>query len=71
MRILASIYGGRAGDVYGDPIPAPSIYGHLDFIPAMFLGSVETRKGDRAAGVTPPQFCVIAALARASACRRD
>ena len=42
MRIQASLYGGRAGDIYGDPIPAPSIYGHLDFIPAMFLGSVET-----------------------------
>ena len=42
MRIHASIYGGRASDVYGDPIPVPSIYGHLDFIPAMFLGSVET-----------------------------
>ena len=42
MRIQASLYGGRASDIYGDPIPAPSIYGHLDFIPAMFLGSVET-----------------------------
>ena len=40
MHIQASIYGGRAGDIYGDPIPLPSIYGHIVFVPAIFLGPV-------------------------------
>ncbi len=40
MHIQASVYGGRAGDIYGDPMPVPSIYGHLVFVPAIFLGPV-------------------------------
>jgi hypothetical protein len=77
MRIQASIYGGRAGDIYGDPIPVPSIYGHLVFVPAIFLGPVATwrdmvRYGSRRPHVVPSQVwpeavrtAVIDALAEA------
>jgi hypothetical protein len=58
MHMQASIYGGRAGDIYGDPIPVPSIYGHLVFVPAIFLGPVATwrdmvRHGSRRPSVVP------------------
>ena len=60
MRIQASIYGGRAGDIYGDPIWVPSIYGHVDFIPAIFLAPVATwremvRHGSRRPSFVPSQ----------------
>jgi hypothetical protein len=77
MHIQASIYGGRAGDIYGDPIPVPSIYGHIVFVPAIFLGPVAAwrdmvRHGSRRPSVVPSQIwpeavrtAVIDALAEA------
>ena len=77
MHIQASIYGGRAGDIYGDPIPVPSVYGHVDFVPAIFLGPVATwrdmvRYRSRRPSFVPSQFwpeavrtAVIDALAKA------
>jgi hypothetical protein len=60
MRIQASVYGGRVGDIYGDPIPVPSIYGHVDFVPAIFLAPVATwrdmvRHGSRRPSFVPLQ----------------
>ncbi len=61
MHIQASVYGGRAGDIYGDPMPVPSIYGHLVFVPAIFLGPVAAwrnmvRHGSRRPRFVPSQF---------------
>ena len=38
MQIQESIYGGRADDIYGAPIPVPSIYGSLVSVSAIVLG---------------------------------
>jgi hypothetical protein len=77
MHIQASIYGGRAGAIYGDPIPVQSIYGHVDFVPAIFLAPVATwreivRHGSRRPSFVPSQVwpetvrtAVINALAEA------
>ena len=56
MRIQASIYGGRAGDIYGDPIPVPSIYGQVDFIPAIFLVLVAKWRDMVRLGSRRPRF---------------
>lgn len=38
MQIQESVYGGRADDIYGAPIPVPSIYGSLVGVSAIVLG---------------------------------
>ena len=38
MQVKESIYGGRADDIYGAPIPVPSIYGSVVCISAIVLG---------------------------------
>ncbi len=38
MQIQESLYGGRADDIYGAPIPVLSIYGGLGCVSAIVLG---------------------------------
>jgi len=38
MQIQESVYGGRADDLYGAPIPVPSIYGRCVVGSAIVLG---------------------------------
>jgi hypothetical protein len=38
MQIQESVYGGRADDIYGAPIPVPSIYGSCVCASAIVLG---------------------------------
>ena len=38
MQIQESVYGGRADDIYGTPIPVPSIYGSCVVSSAIVLG---------------------------------
>ena len=38
MQIQESVYSGRADDIYGAPIPVPSIYASLVCVSAIVLG---------------------------------
>jgi site-specific DNA recombinase len=38
MQIQESVYGGRADDIYGAPIPVPSVYGSGVYVSAIVLG---------------------------------
>jgi hypothetical protein len=61
MQIQESIYGGRADDIYGAPIPVPSIYGSLVCVSATVLGplgawQVPARYRARPVTFVPSQF---------------
>jgi hypothetical protein len=77
MQIQESIYGGRADDIYGAPLPVSSIYGSYVFGSAIILGSlgawqVPARYRARPVTFVPSQFwpdavrtAVVEALAEA------
>ena len=61
MQIQESIYGGRADDIYGAPVPVPSIYGSGVFGAAIVLGplgawQVPARYRSRSVTFVPSQF---------------
>ncbi|MDO8478312.1 MAG: hypothetical protein Q7W02_19360 [Candidatus Rokubacteria bacterium] len=61
MQIQESIYGGRADDIYGAPIPVSSIYGSLVCASAIVLGplgawQVPARYRSRPVTFVPSQF---------------
>jgi hypothetical protein len=61
MQIRESIYGGRAGDIYGTPLPVASIYGSCVFGSAIVLGplgawQVPARYRSRPVTFVPSQF---------------
>ena len=61
MQIQESVYGGRADDIYGAPIPVPSIYGSCVFGSAIVLGplgawQVPARYRSRPVTFVPAQF---------------
>ena len=77
MQIQQSIYGGRADDIYGAPLPIPSIYRSYVVGSAIVLGplgawQVPARYRTRPVTFVPSQFwpdavriAVVAALAEA------
>jgi hypothetical protein len=61
MQIQESIYGGRAGDIYGAALPVPSIYGSGVFGSAIVLGplgawQVPARYRSRPVTFVPSEF---------------
>jgi hypothetical protein len=61
MQIQESVYGGRADDIYGAPIPVSSIYGSLVCVSAIVLGplgawQVPARYKSRPVTFVPSQF---------------
>jgi hypothetical protein len=61
MQIQASVYGGRADDIYGAPIPVASIYGSGVTVSAIVLGplgawQVPARYRARRVTFVPSQF---------------
>ena len=61
MQIQESIYGGRADDIYGAPVPVPSIYGSGVFSSAIVLGplgawQLPARYRSRSVTFVPSQF---------------
>ncbi len=61
MQIRESIYGGRADDIYGAPMPVPSIYGNCVCVSAIVLGplgawQVPARYRARPVTFVPSQF---------------
>src|SRR5947209_6893157 len=60
MQIQESIYGGRADDIYGAPLPVPSIYRNYGVSSAIVLGlgawQVPARYTSRPVTFVPSQF---------------
>ena len=61
MQIQESVYSGRADDIYGAPIPVPSIYGSLVCVSGIVLGplgawQVPARYRARPVTFVPSQF---------------
>lgn len=61
MQIQESVYGGRADDIYGTPIPVPSIYGSCVVGSAIVLGplgawEVPARYKSRPVTFVPSEF---------------
>jgi len=61
MQIQESIYGGRADDIYGTPLPVPSIYRNYGVSSAIVLGplgawQVPARYTSRPVTFVPSQF---------------
>jgi len=61
MQIQESVYGGRADDIYGAPIPVPSVYGSGVCVSAIVLGplgawQVPARYTSRPVTCVPSEF---------------